>query len=363
MSSTVTTGRRKPITPAQPKRITPRSGPVERINSTSKPIVKPVEADVVTSADIVTDVLNAYNFQYVLATLKIADIDRKQSELNQARISKPIDEDQVVMYAEAMERGDKFPPIVVYQQGSTYIVMDGNHRVAAADMTKDETTIQAYVVKDPAAAQVQAFTYEANTKHGLPTSLQDRLRQAIHLINRGSHTAVQAARQLGIPLNTLRSALDQYQADKRFEALGVKKFQSLTSTAKRRLDSIHSDPVLRASAELVLDAGIGSEDVTRIVRDVNALRSEREQLAYISKERESRAGIIKATAGGRMPVPQPLVTLARMTSTLNRMDVSDLLKSLHEMPSDVRREHARAASESVTRLMAIVRDIAQDGQA
>lgn len=365
MSPSATASRQAPQ--AAPKRDKPRSGPVTRTKAPKPAIAEvpvAVEVEASKAPDLVTDVLDSYNFDYKLVELDISLIDRKQSELNQARISKPIDADQVVLYAEAMERGDKFPPIVVYKHGSSYITMDGNHRVAAADIASkpgEQVTLLAYVVNDPAPAQVQAFTYEANTKHGLPTSLQDRLRQAIHLIKRGSHKAVDASRQLGIPLNTLRSALDQYEADQRFDTLGVRKLLTLSPTTKRRLDSIHSDPVLVAAGNLVLDAGLGGDDLARLVRETNALRSEREQMAYIAREREARAGLIKATAGGRMPIKQSLVTLARMTSTLNRMDVDAVIRDLREMPADVRKEHAAAASETVTRLMQIIRDIQNDG--
>lgn len=357
---------RQPLS-VEPKRTAPRSGPVERTKpaATAKATAKSAATpeSVEAAPDPVVDMLKAYQFDYELVQLDLSLIDRKQSALNQARISTPIDDDQALLYAEAMAKGDKFPPIVVYKNGSLYVVMDGNHRVRAAD-TADVATLAAYVVKDPAQAQVQAFTFEANTKHGLPTSLQDRIRQAIYLVSRQTHTAVQAAHQLGLPLNQLRSALDTYNAEKRFESLKVRKFGNLSATSRRRLDSIRSDVTLKAAAELVLDASISSDQLTGFVKEINSLRSEREQLALIERERERRQGLIKATAGGRMPVAQSIVTLTRVTSTINRMDPADLIKNLRAMTPEVRRDTARAASESVSRLMDVIRDIQQsDGRA
>jgi ParB-like chromosome segregation protein Spo0J len=43
-----------------------------------------------------------------------------------------INDDTVTEYAERMEAGDKFPPVVVFHDGSAYYLADGFHRVLAA---------------------------------------------------------------------------------------------------------------------------------------------------------------------------------------------------------------------------------------
>ncbi len=49
----------------------------------------------------------------------------------QARMS--INPDTVTEYAERMVEGDKFPPVVLFHDGSTYFIGDGFHRVLAAE--------------------------------------------------------------------------------------------------------------------------------------------------------------------------------------------------------------------------------------
>ena len=44
-----------------------------------------------------------------------------------------IDMDVVADYAEAMERGDEFPPVSVIYDGNDYWLYDGFHRVRAAE--------------------------------------------------------------------------------------------------------------------------------------------------------------------------------------------------------------------------------------
>lgn len=329
--------------------------------STKRSTNAPKQAEPVTNtptedrvADPIVDMLKRYEFTYDLATLRLAEINRKQSELNQARIAKPIDEDVVVIYAQQMNDGDDFPPIVVYKTAQGFIVMDGNHRVAASDIA-DRASIQAYVVRDPSPAQIQAYTFEANTKHGLPTSLQDRLQQAIFLHEQGV-TVREAATRLGVNPNQLTHALDTYFADQRFQRLGIRKFDKLSMSAKRKLDSVHSDVVLKDVAELAIDASMNLDDIARLVRDVNAIRSgERDQRKAVSDAREARQTTIKATAGGRIPVAVNLQTLARAMTTINRLDIKTVEKQMANLTPDARQAYGRAASDTVTKAMEVIR--------
>lgn len=321
----------------------------------TKPVAKPVvKAKVAAPAspksdDPIVAMLESYGFEYTIEVIDLSKVNRKQSRLNQARIDAPINEDTVILYGTAMDAGDKFPPIVASKAGVDYIVMDGNHRVAGADLA-GITTLTAYVVKNATPAQITSFTYEANTKHGLPTSIHDRLRQAIYLVERGVPRKEAAAR-LKIPANRLQAALDTYQSEQRFAKLGNRKFDSLNPTAKRILDSIRSDDVLRPAATLVVEAGIIGQELTAFVKRVNEPRTERQALAVVHAERESRAAIIKATAGGRIPVPVYLQTLSRVSSTALNIDPERVLAALTEVGDDARAEYARAAGDAGTRLI------------
>lgn len=309
---------------------------------------------VLATGDPIVDALNAYGFTYTREVIDLSKVDRKQSRLNQARIDAPINEDQVLLYGEGMEAGDKFPPIVVHKVKDGYIVMDGNHRVAAADVARINdapiTTMDAYVVVNASPAQITAFTYEANSKHGLPTSMQDRLRQAIYLIERGVKKS-DAAASLKIPTERLTYALDNYNAERRFAKLGNRKLEALTPTHKRVLDSIRSDDVLRPAALLVVESGIGGADLSNFVKRINEHRTEREQHRVIAAERDARTASIKATAGGRIPVPMQLQTLARATSTSLNLDIEKVLQALSDVPVEARGEYARQAGEAGSRLI------------
>lgn len=92
------------------------------------------------------------------------------------------DASTVHRYAEAMKRGDKFPPIEVLATGAGgYYIVDGWHRAAATESI-GRRTISARVHTpppdvDPLAA-AQRMALEANTKHGLPLTAGDQLKRA-----------------------------------------------------------------------------------------------------------------------------------------------------------------------------------------
>jgi ParB-like chromosome segregation protein Spo0J len=64
-----------------------------------------------------------------MKTIKLEDIQIEAG--TQARCA--IDPTTVDDYAERMEEGDKFPPIIVFHDGSDYFPADGFHRILAAE--------------------------------------------------------------------------------------------------------------------------------------------------------------------------------------------------------------------------------------
>lgn len=335
-SATAAEAAPKPVTKAP---VTKK--PAKASASAAKPVIK--------TGNSIVDTLEEYGFEYTREVIDLAKVNRKQSRLNQARIDAPINEDQVLLYAEGMSHGDIFPPIVVHRVGAEYVVMDGNHRVAGADLA-EIGVFDAYVVKSATPAQLTSYVYEANSKHGLPTSMADRLRQAIYLVERGVPRA-QAAARLKIPTSKLQSALDVYSAERRFAQLGIRKFDALNQTTKRVLDSIRSDDVLKPAALLVVEAGMGGQELTSFVKRVNEPRTEREALRVVTAEREARLAAIKSTAGGRIPVPLQLQTLARATTTAANLDPDKILQALSEISAEGRSEYARAAGVAGNRLI------------
>lgn len=257
--------------------------------------------------------------------IQLAKIDRGKSLHNQARVGQPLNDDVVLLYAYAMENGEEFPPIVVYPNGSgTYIVVDGNHRVESADLAKREV-LPAVIITNATGPMIQSLTYEANTKHGLPTALGERIQQALHLIASGM-SLKDAALSLGVPENRVKQAHMIQRTDVRLYRLRREAAGKVPLAVKRRMDSIKSDRVLAALTDLVLNAGLTGDEAGDLVTLINQQREEEEQMLVITREVGRRAARVAATAGGKMTLPKSLSQLEQAVAAVERVDMEQVAK-------------------------------------
>lgn len=85
-----------------------------------------------------------------------------------------IDMERVEEYAEAMKIGDAFPDITVYWNGEDYWLADGFHRVYAA-RAAGVLEITA-MVHEGMTRDALRWALSANSKHGMPRTIADKLR-------------------------------------------------------------------------------------------------------------------------------------------------------------------------------------------
>jgi ParB-like chromosome segregation protein Spo0J len=269
--------------------------------------------------------LDSHGATYRFDAINIEQVDKVASHRNQARVSAPINEDTVVLYGAAMESGDEFPPLVVYQRrDGKLVVIDGNHRVSAMDLAGLEST-DAYIVSDINETQRLLLTFEANTKHGLPTSMEERLRQAVNLVELGA-SQTSAARNLGLPVPRVQTAVTQFRTDKRLAQLGVDRWDRIPSTARRRLWNLRNDGVFKAAATLAVEANMSGTDLDDLIRRVNLASrgDEKKQLAVIDTERKVRTEDIRVSGGGRVGWSRAALGLNSILSRMVRLDVEAL---------------------------------------
>jgi DNA-binding Lrp family transcriptional regulator len=274
----------------------------------------------------------------------LRSIDLEASARNQARFQS-IHEDQVILYAEALESGEELPPIVVYRNGSgKHIVIDGNHRIQA-HLVADRKNIMGYVVKHITPAQVLTLTFEANARHGLPTSMAERLAQAMILVEGGA-SAREAARMLKMPEERITNELKTARTVKRLEVMGFRKANAWPATIRKRLGNIHSDVVLARAAALVDEFNVGADQVSRLVTAVNNERSEVAQLQVLDAEREKQQATVASTAGQRIPLPRNFKGVTHALATLATMNVRTL--SVDRLS----REHKKRIGKQIVKVQA-----------
>ena len=110
-----------------------------------------------------------------------------------------LNEETVAGYAEALARGDKFPPAVVVYDGTSYWLIDGFHRIAAARRcawTDFDCSVDAGTLED-----AQWRSYSVNAAHGLQRSNEDKrraIRAALRHPQGGSKSDREIATHVGV---------------------------------------------------------------------------------------------------------------------------------------------------------------------
>jgi ParB-like chromosome segregation protein Spo0J len=79
-----------------------------------------------------------------------------------------IDEQVVKQYAESIKEGAKFPPVILFDDGSNHYLVDGFHRYFAYLMLGVEETES--IVHKGTLRQAELFSWGVNDKHGQPRS-------------------------------------------------------------------------------------------------------------------------------------------------------------------------------------------------
>lgn len=217
-------------------------------------------------------------------TVPLNKIDEKQSLRNQARFE-PLQQDLVARYVEAMERGDEFPALMAARTRSdTLVLLDGNHRYQAKKLSKADAVDVYVVTATPEVLQV--LTFESNSRHGMPPSIQERQRHAIYLIDNGaSHEA--AAASTGLLMSQARSAWNSERAERRARQLGVTRgWNRLLKDQRERLAAISSDAGFQEAAKLVIDSKLSQAETRRLTQSMKTLRSDKAQVEQVALLRE-----------------------------------------------------------------------------
>ncbi len=261
-------------------------------------------------------------------SVKMDEVDFEQSLRNQARVSEQLNEAKVEEYAEAYKRGDVFPPPIVHEVGSKLVMIDGNHRYAGARKAGLPSLAMFVVAKRTRAATIVMMTFEANTKHGLPTSESDRIQQAIWLVENGL-SRKDAAAQLNVRYNALVAAYAKLQVEQRATDAGIllNEWEAIMTSSRSRLVTITTDEVLREATKLVYQANLGFPIVQDVVSQLNQLRSVKTQMEYLKHLRDDvYAEAISENASGTLTIQ----TSKRAMSERQRFAVA--LGSLVAMP-------------------------------
>lgn len=90
-----------------------------------------------------------------------------------------LDDKTVADYADEIKQGAKFPPVVLFYDGSHYWLADGFHRVAAAKFAGKQRILAE--IRQGTLRDAQLYAVGANATHGLRRSREDK-RRAVEML-------------------------------------------------------------------------------------------------------------------------------------------------------------------------------------
>ncbi len=111
-------------------------------------------------------------------------------------------------YSEAMERGEQFPPAVVFSDGESMWLADGFHRYDAHVLLNVE--LMECEVREGTRQDAILWAAKANEKHGVRRTPADREKTVVTLVNEFPEaTQAQIARMADMPDSTVGSMLNR----------------------------------------------------------------------------------------------------------------------------------------------------------
>lgn len=193
---------------------------------------------------------------------------------NQARLTKPINEDTVTEYAVAMMDGYEFPDIVSFiAKDGRYVPIDGNHRLRGHAEAKHKK-IDTYVVDTDDPVVIDALTRTINVNNGMRPGRAELIQQAVTLHLRDGFTMKAAAERASVPEESVRRVIRGKKVAQRLETLGQDP-STFTSTELGDLGGI-PDKVLLPIANLKKDAGLSTTLTQDLAKEIRTKQTEGE---------------------------------------------------------------------------------------
>lgn len=248
---------------------------------------------------------------------------------------------EVLVYAEAMRRGDKFPPVVYTRDGTR---IDGNTRLRAAQKL-GWPTFPAFVINQD-IKDADEFTQERffalggafNSGGPKPLSRAEMTSLVKRLARNPEHwTTDKVAQHLHIKRGTVQAVFAEIRAEQRAAALGVKLNGAVCPSAKTQLGGKSeklSDDVFREVAQLTQAAALSTSDLSDLLKRVTTVTSgDVERLNLVATEREIRKPQIEGFAAGGRKKPLPAAGIRKAAERIAEFRADDAQALVDGNPS------------------------------
>ncbi|MGC8669489.1 MAG: ParB N-terminal domain-containing protein [Chthonomonadales bacterium] len=116
-----------------------------------------------------------------------------------------------------------WPPLVVVKQGAGYLLIDGFHRLAAAQNLGMER-VAVRIVEAPPDGDLRSLAFQMNAVHGKPLSLADRRAYARYLLQQDAELSdSEVGRRSGLAQQTVKGVRAELEAASQIERVPIRK--------------------------------------------------------------------------------------------------------------------------------------------
>jgi hypothetical protein len=257
--------------------------------------------------------INRMGIEWELATVSISSIDVKTSRHNHAR-KKAIIETNVDDYADAMDRGDVFPRIVLARVdgGKQWIVAGGNHRIAAA-IKAGATEVDAYTIEcDKSLFSI--LCPALNLYVGQREDRSVRIAQAADAVARLGVTQKQAAEDYRVPVSSVNHAVTEAKVVISAAKLGIKA-DDLPSSFLRAISPVEGDSVLLPLAVELAKTKLNCEEIRSAVSQARKMPTEADRVCVLKEKIQAAK---KITLSGRIQTQPTRARIMRCVTILEK---------------------------------------------
>lgn len=237
----------------------------------------------------------------------------------------------VQKYVTMRRQGLVPPPGIVHDLGNgRYELLDARQRTEAATFVGAKT-MAFYILRTDDEAVLWKVAMAANIDlSGEAPSEDDIERQILAYTTQFQNNSNAATAEL-FKVNEyyVKDVITRAKVGERLVGMGFKpkalypddpEAAYFVPGTMKRLANLRLDSHLKAASQLVKDAGLRTNEVSALVTEVNATRSEPEGLAVIASKRTNglSARIVRLNNGGNLPPPENPVQV-RLTNKAERL--------------------------------------------
>lgn len=206
---------------------------------------------------------------YEARTVSLSEIDERASRANQVRKVALIPE-AVERYAIAYGNGAALPELILNRVGNRLVVVAGNNRIAGAKKANILALPALIISVDPREAL--RLGYIDNARNGEPPSQEERLEQAVSLVNAGM-SPKDAASQLGLNSPSLVGDEVRYRrALNRAGMLGIGTIarDRLPKTSLLAANQSRDDDEFAHLVKIIAARGLNATEVKTLAKQLNS---------------------------------------------------------------------------------------------